>query len=61
MGNSSNLSINTLYKIYTKDKKWFGYINEIILNYNGTEHNNQIIPLFGFKRLNCGKRCFQDV
>lgn len=52
--------LNTLYEIYVKDKKWFGKLNQIIVGYNGEEDSKFIISNFGEKRLNCGKRCFQE-
>ena len=33
--NKDYQKINTLYEIYTKDKKWFGLLNEIISDYKG--------------------------
>lgn len=54
---NSIAKINTLYKIYTKDNKWFGKLNEIIVGYEGEEDNRFIISNFGEKRLNCKKRC----
>ena len=53
-------SINVLYEVYAKDKKWFGLLNEIIINYNGQEDNRFIFPNFGNARLNCGKRCLKQ-
>lgn len=53
--------INTLYEIYTKDKSWFGKLNEIILGYEGDEDNRFIIPRFGEQRLNCDKSCIKNI
>lgn len=51
-------SLNTLYKIYTKDKKWFGNLSEIILNWHGEDINNiYLSPNFPFERISCGKGC----
>ena len=47
------------YKIYAEDKKWYGYLNEIIIGYNGKEDNRSIHYDFAKARLNCGKRCFK--
>ena len=54
-------NINTLYEIYTKDKKWFGKLNEILVGYEGEDDNKFIISSFGERRLNCGKRCMKDL
>ena len=51
--------LNTLYEIYTKDKKWFGKLKELIIGYEGEEDSRFIIPRFGEQRLNCGKRCVE--
>lgn len=48
---------NTLYEIYTKDKKWFGKLNEIIVGFQGEEDSRYFLPFFGEKRLNCKKTC----
>lgn len=48
---------NVLYEIYTKDKKWFGKLNEIIVGFKGEEDSRYFLPLFGEKRLNCKKTC----
>lgn len=51
--------INTLYEIYAKNKKWFGYLSEIIVGYEGNEDNRFIVPRFGEKRLSCEKKCMR--
>lgn len=53
--------INTLYEIYSKDKTWFGKLKELIVGYTGQEDNKFILPEFGERRLNCGKRCMQGI
>ena len=58
---TTQIKINTLYEIYTKDKYWFGKLKEIITGYKGEEDSRYIIPIFGQKRLNCGKRCVQSI
>ena len=46
------------YKIYAKDKKWFGDLSEIITGLPEDVYKNQsIIPIFGEKRANCNKKC----
>lgn len=53
-------SISTYYKIYAIDKKWFGKLNEIIIDFNDNEIDSRfILPQFAARRLNCGKRCFK--
>ena len=56
---SSVIKLNTLYEIYTKDKKWSGKLKEIIDNYYTDDDSRFIIPRFGEKRLDCGRRCLQ--
>lgn len=58
--NDFKYNLNTLYKIYTKDKKWFGKLSELIIGYDGQEDNRFLIPQFGQRRIDCGKRCFID-
>lgn len=60
VGQKDFARINTLYKIYEKDKRWMGPLNEIIIGYEGNEESAFILPRFGEKRLNCGKRCFKN-
>lgn len=57
--NVSVSNLNTLYEIYTKDKKWFGKLNELIIGFQGDADSRFIIPRFGEKRLDCGRRCLQ--
>ena len=53
-------SISTYYKIYAIDKKWFGKLNEVIIDFNDNEIDSRfILPQFAARRLNCGKRCFK--
>lgn len=52
-----NDSIETYYKIYAIDKKWFGKLNEIIIDFDSDVDNRCILPKFAPKRLNCGKKC----
>lgn len=55
--NSDLNSLNTYYEIYAQDKKWFGPLNEIIINYQGDDDNRFILPIFATMRSNCKKRC----
>lgn len=53
-------SIETYYKIYAIDKKWFGKLNEIIIDFNDEEIDSRfILPEFALRRMNCGKRCLK--
>lgn len=53
-------SIETYYKIYAIDKKWFGKLNEVIIDFNNEEIDSRfILPEFAVRRLNCGKRCLK--
>ena len=58
---ASGTALNTWYEIYTKDKKWAGKLNEIIVGYEGEEDNKFIVSRFGEKRLNCNKKCMQGI
>ena len=57
----SDVIINTYYEIYTKDKVWHGPLDEIILNYPGTEDNRIILPFFAERKIKCKKRCSYQV
>lgn len=52
-------SLETYYKIYAIDKKWFGKLNEVILSFDGEIDSRFLIPSFAERRLNCGKRCLK--
>ena len=56
--NSKNSS-STLYKIYSKDKKWFGQLNELILDFDSDIDNRFIVSKFAEHRTRCGKRCLK--
>ena len=61
---SDNLSptrVNTLYEVYAEKQQWFGQLDEIIIGYKGNLDNKFVIPRFGEKRLNCGKRCMKNI
>lgn len=47
------------YKIYTKDQKWFGKLNEIIIGFNSDLDSRFIIPNFAESRVKCGKNCMK--
>lgn len=52
-----NLSV--YYYIYKEKKKWFGKLNEIILEFNSEIDNKYIIPRFAETRIKCGKNCLK--
>lgn len=52
--------LNTIYEVYTRDKKWYGKLNEIILGYRGDEDSRYILPLFAEMRCGCRKRCLYE-
>ena len=51
--------IDVYYKVYAKDKKWFGPLREIILDFNSDIDNKYVIPRFAEKRISCGKNCLK--
>lgn len=48
---------NPVYKSYAIDKKWFGRLDLLIVGYKGDEDSRYLLPEFGIRRLNCGKKC----
>ena len=52
--------VDTFYKIYAKDKKWFGDLKEIIIGLNNSLDSRYIIPRFALNRIKCGKKCLKD-
>lgn len=48
-----------LYEIYN-DEKWFGDLDNLIIGLEKTIYSPQIVPYFGIRRLNCGKRCVYE-
>lgn len=54
-------SINALYKIYAHDKKWFGLLKELIIDYHSDQDNRTLIPQFGERRLRCNKECLHSI
>ena len=52
--------LNIWYEIYSKDQKWFGKINELIIGYEGEEDSRFIVPRFAEARLNCNKKCIRS-
>lgn len=52
--------IDTYYKIYSEDKKWFGDLQEIIIGLDSKIDSRYIIPRFAEKRIKCGKDCLKN-
>lgn len=52
--------VETYYKIYAKDKQWFGRLDEIIIGFNSDLDNKYIIPRFAEKRVLCNKQCLKS-
>ena len=50
---------DTYYKIYAKDKKWFGNLQEIIIGLDTVLDSRFIIKQFAKVRSHCGKKCFE--
>lgn len=50
--------IDILYKIY-RSGQWYGNIRELIINFDVDLDTKHVIPLFGEKRINCGRRCLK--
>jgi hypothetical protein len=51
--------IDIYYDIYKQKKKWFGKLNEIILDFDSDIDNRYIIPRFAEMRIKCGKNCLK--
>ena len=52
-------SIETYYKIYAIEKKWFGKLNEVILDLDTDIDSRFLLPSFAERRVNCGKHCLK--
>jgi hypothetical protein len=50
---------NLYYKIYAKDKKWFGDLSEIIFNFNKSLDSRCVVTQFAEVRSRCGKKCMK--
>lgn len=55
----SEQHMSTLLKIYKKDKKWFGDLQEIIIGLNQPLDSRFVIPRFAERRVGCGKECLK--
>ena len=50
---------NLYYKIYAKDKKWFGDLSEIIFHFDKNLDSRCVVPQFAEVRSRCGKKCMK--
>jgi hypothetical protein len=50
-------SIETMFRVYAIDKKWFGKLNELIISFDSEIDSRNILPNFAEKRVKCGKKC----
>lgn len=50
---------NLYYKIYAKDKKWFGDLSEIIFDFNKSLDSRCVVTQFAEVRSRCGKKCMK--
>lgn len=48
---------NFFYKVYAKQKKWFGNLKELILFMEDDIDSRSLIPAFGRYRVKCGHKC----
>ena len=53
------LFAETLYKVYAKDHRWMGELNEIILNFNVKLNGKYTHPLWTSRRISCEKKCLK--
>ena len=51
--------IDTYYKVYHDDQKWFGNLKEIIIDFDYDLDSKYVIPRFAEKRTRCGKECLK--
>lgn len=45
------------YDIYIENGRWYGDLNEIIINLNESINNKGILPAFSDRRVSCEKKC----
>lgn len=50
---------DTFYKIYAKDKKWFGDLREIIIGLKTPLYSPSLFKFFGASRATCNRKCFK--
>lgn len=47
------------YKIYNNDRKWYGDLQELIIDLGEEIDSRFIIPKFAEKRIKCGRKCLK--
>lgn len=50
---------DVVFEVYKDDKVWWGQLKELIVGLNNDIDGRYIIPRFGERRLNCGRKCFK--
>lgn len=50
---------DVIFEIYKDDNIWWGPLKEIIVGLDNSIDGKYIIPRFGERRLNCGRKCFK--
>lgn len=51
---------DTIYKIYSTDKKWDGQLYQVVTGLDQKINNSCILNVFGLHRMNCGKKCLKE-
>ena len=51
--------LDVYYDIYMNKKKWFGRLDEIIIDFNSSLDNKYVIPKFAELRAGCRRKCLQ--
>ena len=55
-GQESNIQ-NVMFRVYAKEKKWFGNLREIIIGLDQDVDSRFLLPIFAVRRISCGKKC----
>ena len=58
-GELKTVTADMLYIIYSKDKKWFGPLKEIIVGFNSNLDSRYLSPNFAIKRVRCNRKCIK--
>lgn len=51
--------LDIYYDVYMNKKKWFGRLDEIIIDFNSSLDNKYVIPKFAELRAGCRRKCLQ--
>lgn len=54
-----SIQLDVLYKAYAIDKRWFGRLKQIILDFDAELDGRYTHPLWISRRIRCGKKCFK--